>query len=198
MHNSDDNYTAPIFDAKPEETEYSTDSFAQAMQGIEPLRQDKIKHTNSPIRKAKDKSYHREQATADISDVIDGLSTQSVNSVDSDQALNFACTGLQLKTINKLRKGHLPWEQGIDLHGLSVEQARSELSHFIRNSHHQNKHVVLVVHGKAYSQSGSIPVIKSYVNDWLRQLNEVLAFSSAQAKDGGTGALYVLLRRKER
>ena len=116
MHNSDDNYTAPIFDAKPEETEYSTDSFAQAMQGIEPLRQDKIKHTNSPIRKAKDKSYHREQATADISDVIDGLSTQSVNSVDSDQALNFACTGLQLKTINKLRKGHLKHIANRDLY----------------------------------------------------------------------------------
>ena len=91
----------------------------------------------------------------------------------------------------------MPWEQGIDLHGLSIDEARDQLSNFIRSCYYQGCQTVLVIHGKAYSQSGSLPLLKSYTNDWLRQLPEVLAFSSAQAKDGGAGALYVLLKRKK-
>jgi DNA-nicking Smr family endonuclease len=53
----------------------------------------------------------------------------------------------------------------------------------------------MVIHGKAFSQSGQQPVLKSYVNDWLRQLPQVLAFCSAQPKDGGSGALYILIKQ---
>ncbi len=186
-----------IFDAKPDLPENPPDTFAKAVLGVAPAKQDKVNLRIKPsIKKRLDKSYHREQATQDMTQVSDGLSTESVDIVESDQALHFASAGIQLKVMIRLKKGHMPWEQGIDLHGMSIDEARNQLSHFIRSCYHQQNQVVLVVHGKAYSQSGSAPILKSYTNDWLRQLPEVLAFSSAQAKDGGTGALYVLLRRK--
>ncbi len=187
-----------LFDAKPDLESEDLDCFSEAIQGVKPNKQDKIGR-NSTIRLTKnaDKAYHREQATVDTSQISDGLSTESVDIVESDQALLFAAPGIQLNVIKRLKKGHIPWEQGIDLHGFSIDEARDQLSNFIRSCYYQGCQTVLVVHGKAYSQSGSLPLLKSYTNDWLRQLPEVLAFSSAQAKDGGAGALYVLLKRKK-
>jgi DNA-nicking Smr family endonuclease len=184
------------FDARPQ-IDDDNDTFAQAIQGVTPLKQDKVDlRSKGSMKKNADKAYHRDQAVQDTMQVADGLSSESVDIVESDQALNFAANGVQLKLIKRLQKGHLPWEQGIDLHGLSIDEARNQLSHFIRSCFYQHCQSVLVIHGKAYSQSGSMPLLKSYTNDWLRQLPEVLAFSSAQAKDGGTGAVYVLLKRK--
>ncbi len=198
MPDFDEPHLAPIFDTKPDLPEKLADNFAEAVEDITPFSQDKVNlYLKKKLSKRSDKAYHRDQATQDISQVADGLSTETVAMVDSDQALHFSAPGIQLKTLQRLRKGHLPWEQGIDLHGLNIEDARNHLSQFIRSSYQQQKQIVLVVHGKAYSQSGSSPMLKSYTNDWLRQLPEVLAFSSAQPKDGGTGALYVLLRRRK-
>lgn len=188
----------PLFDAKPELEDDDFSCFSEAIQGVKPNKQDKIGRTSTKkLTKSTDKSYHREQATQDTSQISDGLSTESVDLVESDQALFFASAGIQLKVIKRLRKGHMQWEQGIDLHGFSINEARDQLSQFIRSCYYQGCQTVLVVHGKAYSQSGSVPLLKSYTNDWLRQLPQVLAFSSAQAKDGGAGALYVLLKRKK-
>lgn len=195
---NDPHFNDPLFDAKPDIEDEDFSSFSQLVDGITPIAQDKV-HIALPgkLRKNAEKSYHREQAIQDTAQLNDGLSTESVDIVDSDQALFFATQGLQLKVMKRLRKGHIPWEQGIDLHGFTIEQARDQLSHFIRNCYYQGCQCALVVHGKAYSQSGSVPMLKSYTNDWLRQLPQVIAFSSAQAKDGGAGALYVLIKRKK-
>jgi DNA-nicking Smr family endonuclease len=55
--------------------------------------------------------------------------------------------------------------------------------------------VVRIIHGKGNTSLGKMPVLKGRVNSWLRQKNEVLAFCSARPNDGGTGAVYVLLKR---
>ncbi|NRA21966.1 MAG: Smr/MutS family protein [Oceanospirillaceae bacterium] len=186
-------------DEKPDSSDLASDSFADTVKGIHPYRQDKVNlRTHKRLAKSKDKTYQRLQATLDNRSISDGLSTEAVDIVDSDQSLLFGAQGIQIKLLKRLQKGQIPWEQGVDLHGLSIDQARDHLSDFINSSFHQHCYVVLVVHGKAFSQTGSLPILKSYCNDWLRQLPQVLAFSSAQAKDGGTGALYVLLRRKKR
>lgn len=56
--------------------------------------------------------------------------------------------------------------------------------------------VVRIIHGKKNSSEGKMPVLKGKVNSWLRQKSEVLAFCSARPNDGGTRAVYVLLKRK--
>lgn len=141
--------------------------------------------------------YRREVAQQQSQNLCDGLSDEIKQLVDSEETLLYAANGVQLSTIKKLKQGHTPWQQGLDLHGFSVDQARDDLSRFIRDAKRTQARCLLIVHGKALSADGTPPVIKSYVNDWLRQFPEVLAFVSAQPRDGGTGAVYVLLKQNK-
>ncbi|MGB2129845.1 MAG: Smr/MutS family protein [Marinobacterium sp.] len=188
----------------PPDDDHEIDSeidFASAMSGVTRLKHDRHEGAATPRAHLKAKrdnasTYRRQAAEREVEQVIDGLSSEARDILDSNDELLFAAPGVQFATLKRLRKGHIPWEAGLDLHGYSVDQARDELSRFIRDASRQQLRVVLVVHGKAYTQPGQPALLKSCANDWLRQLNDVLAFSSAQPRDGGTGAVYVLLKRK--
>ena len=90
--------------------------------------------------------------------------------------------------------GKNPIENHLDLHGMTVVEARQTLLQFIAECEGSGIRNVLVVHGKGYSSPNNKPVIKAYVNHWLKLSPTVLAFCSAQPSDGGTGAVYVLLK----
>ncbi len=96
----------------------------------------------------------------------------------------------------RLKRGQIAWEAGLDLHGYSLDEARLELEGFLKEAVGSRMRCVLVVHGKAWGSTADYPVIKSHVNAWLREWPTVLAFCSAKESDGGTGAVYVLLRRR--
>ena len=95
----------------------------------------------------------------------------------------------------RLKRGQIAWEAGLDRHGYSLDEARLELEGFLKEAVGSRMRCVLVVHGKAWGSTADYPVIKSHVNAWLREWPTVLAFCSAKESDGGTGAVYVLLRR---
>jgi DNA-nicking Smr family endonuclease len=86
----------------------------------------------------------------------------------------------------------------IDLHGLNRDQARAELSAFLAESLHQGKRCVRVVHGKGLSSPQKISILRQLVRSWLMQRIEILAFCQAQPRDGGEGALMVLLRAQKK
>ncbi|BCA94557.1 DNA mismatch repair protein MutS [Legionella antarctica] len=112
----------------------------------------------------------------------------------SDTVLSYCNPGVPIKRFRALKNGMIPWEARLDLHGLKTEAARDSLSQFIQAEANKNKRCLLIIHGKGGHQ-GAPPVIKNLVNRWLPQFDEVLAFHSAQAKDGGHGAVYVFLKR---
>ena len=173
--------------------------FRQAMDGVEPLQDDRAAlRANAPLRRPRhEQAYRRAAAESESQQFIDGLSLGAVEIVESEQELLFASPGVQIRQMKKLRRGHIPWQAGLDLHGYRLEDARDELSAFIRDCTTRGLRCVLVVHGKASSSgAGTPPLIKSHVNDWLHQLPQVVAFCSSAPQDGGTGALYVLLRQK--
>lgn len=118
-----------------------------------------------------------------------------VEPVTPSQALLFFLPDLPPRAVSKLKKGEYEWQAGLDLHGYNLEEARQELENFIHDAMAERMRCVLVVHGKAWSGVADYPVIKSHVNAWLRELPEVIAFSSAQPADGGTGAVYILLKK---
>lgn len=114
--------------------------------------------------------------------------------IGSEEQLFFKRSGLQNKRIKQFVRGHIYQSDCLDLHQMTVEQARSAVLSFLLYSHERNYTCVRIVHGKGrLSPSGS--KLKNYVNCWLMQISWVLAFSSAHQRDGGTGAVYVLLRR---
>jgi DNA-nicking Smr family endonuclease len=108
--------------------------------------------------------------------------------------LSFRRPGVRDQTLRQLRRGRFPVEDELDLHGLNQAAARDQLAEFIASSRHAGLRCVRVVHGKGYRSGARGPVLKIAVNTWLKRHADVLAFTSARAIDGGTGAVYVLLR----
>ncbi len=114
--------------------------------------------------------------------------------LDVDDALSFRRPGIGTDITRKLRKGHWSIQREIDLHGLRREDAREALAAFIRLAVRDGVRCIRVVHGKGLGSPGKTPVLKSKVQGWLVQKNEVLAFVQARADEGGAGALVVLLK----
>ncbi len=108
--------------------------------------------------------------------------------------LSYCNAGMPRKRLKELKNGEIRWETRLDLHGLRPDAARDALCQFIDKHHQSGYRCLLIIHGKG-GRLDEEPVLKNHVNHWLQQLPQVLAFHSAQARDGGTGALYVLLKR---
>ncbi len=115
--------------------------------------------------------------------------------------------GLDKRTAERLDKGRLPIEARLDLHGMMQNAAHGALIFFIQQAWASGKRCVLVITGKGgrshtssmserYEESG---VLRRSVPRWLNEAglrDKVLKFSYAQPRDGGEGALYILLRRR--
>lgn len=112
-----------------------------------------------------------------------------------EESLFFARSGLQQRLLRRLKRGDITPQMKLDLHGCTIAEAGEELAAFLSEAQKTGLHCVSVIHGKGYRSSDGRPVLKTQVNYWLRDSPSVLAFSSAQPRDGGTGAVYVLLRR---
>lgn len=96
--------------------------------------------------------------------------------------------------LRKLRRGEYAVDSEIDLHGLSGAEAKAELREFIANAAGRGIRCVRIIHGKGKRSGPRGPVLKNIVNNWLQRSDAVLAFGSARAVDGGSGAAYVLLK----
>lgn len=111
-----------------------------------------------------------------------------------EDVLSYTGNGIQKRLMLQLKRGNLPIGDRLDLHGLTVEQAHQQVIQFLQHSQTNGYRCVLVIHGRGARSAGNIPVLKMNVNRWLLDHPDVLAFHSAQIRDGGTGAVYVLLR----
>jgi DNA-nicking Smr family endonuclease len=109
-------------------------------------------------------------------------------------ALSFHRAGVRVQVMRRLRRGLYPAEDELDLHGLTQTAARDSLADFIARSRDSGRRCVRIIHGKGYRSGARGPVLKTAVDLWLRRHTDVMAFTSARAIDGGTGAVYVLLR----
>ncbi|MFP5384050.1 MAG: Smr/MutS family protein [Gammaproteobacteria bacterium] len=151
-----------------------------------------------PVRRRLDRETVRaRQAAASESRTDDsGLAgtLAHITPVAADARLEFHRTGLQLRQWQKLRKGQIPWQLAVDLHGATRAEAMSAVNRLISQAQEEQANCIRVVHGKGQAADGL--TIKADLNHWLRRHDQVLAFCSALPGDGGAGALYVLLRRR--
>lgn len=111
-----------------------------------------------------------------------------------DTVLSYAHARVPTKRFQALKKGQITREATLDLQGLNTEAAREALCQFIETQAQKHERCILLIHGKD-AKKGAPPLLKNLINQWLPQFNEVLAFHSAQNKDGGSGAVYVLLKQ---
>ncbi len=174
------------------QAEQELSGFKDAVKHVKPMKNDRIDLYAHPenTRPFKDKNqYDEDISQSDLSD-----EWQSAE-VSGEEFIFFARPGLQLKTQKQLKQGKIIVEDHIDLHGLTINEARETLLEFINYAKKQQIRCIRLVHGKGYRSNTQKPVLKNKVNNWLRQHPDVLAFSSAQAKDGGNGALYIIIKK---
>jgi DNA-nicking Smr family endonuclease len=108
---------------------------------------------------------------------------------------DYVAPGVDRREIRKLRRGEHTVRGRLDLHGCSVAEAGHSVKRFIDNSRHARHRCVCIIHGKGLNSAGGVSLLRGPVRDILMRTASVLAFASAPTSDGGTGAVYVLLRR---
>jgi DNA-nicking Smr family endonuclease len=169
--------------------------FQEAMRDVKPLIQTKIiPPVISTLTLAR---FPRPSSPANNYAILFPFSDYEVlESVNSDSTLEFFRPGVQRKILRKIRLGQYNIEATLDLHGMVVEEARTALSDFLFHCLDQGIRHILIIHGKGRNLDK--PILKNKLNHWLRQTDDILAFCSATAKRGSSGALYVLLRRSHR
>jgi DNA-nicking Smr family endonuclease len=117
---------------------------------------------------------------------------------DTDEYIEGLAQGVDKGLLQKLKRGDFSLQAHLDLHGLLADAAKLELERFLTESRRRGHRCVLVIHGRGLHSKDQEPVLKNRMSQWLARgklARIVLAFATAKQSDGGTGAVYVLLRR---
>ncbi len=164
--------------------------FRAALDDTAPLKQDRVMPHRRRPRPLPTQS-RRDEAEV-MANLLHG--GPDLASIETGEELVFARPGVRASVMRKLRRGEYSVSAELDLHGHNVEQARAALGRFLIAASGSRQCCVRVIHGKGLRSPGKRPVLKARVYNWLRRRDEVIAFSSARPVDGGTGAIYVLLK----
>ena len=175
--------------AKKTLTSEDRDLFRHAIGKVRSVNSDKVllNQENKP------KPYPKQRAVHVDSYLIDSA-TPDIEKVGLEDSLSFIAPGLQNNVLKKLRRGYFGLDAEIDLHGLTSNAAKKQLLHFLHDCVETGCRCVHIVHGKGYRSADNHPILKNNLNSWLRQHKDIQAFCSAPPKDGGTGAVFVLLQ----
>jgi DNA-nicking Smr family endonuclease len=121
--------------------------------------------------------------------------TPPVSDIDDDPSASYVAPGVDRRELRKIRRGeHVP-VQRLDLHGMKSAEGIAKVKRFVDVAQTTCR-CVAIVHGRGLGSKDNIAILKPRVRDALRQHTAVLAFADAPPNDGGTGAVYVLLKRK--
>ncbi|MAI11773.1 MAG: hypothetical protein CBD27_07095 [Rhodospirillaceae bacterium TMED167] len=180
---------------KPERNADDAELLKQAFQDVTPLPGRTINHAinrtvpTPPTPKISKQSGTRERHAHPISSRADA---------QLPEIRHGDAPGLDKRSAQRLKRGQMEIEARLDLHGLRQEEAHRALTSFIAGAHSAGKRCVLVITGKGQVSEGG-GVLRTIVPRWLNQApnrTRVLSFTHATPTDGGTGAIYVLLKRQ--
>jgi DNA-nicking Smr family endonuclease len=181
---------------KPDETRV----FFEAMADVTPLNRSRDIVARTPdvnLRPSHPAPDDELEAMAHLSDLVSGAAEMDIRF--SDEYIEGCVQGFDQKLMQKIKKGQFPVQDYVDLHGLTKQEAEIRMRDFLLQSHRFGLRCVLVVHGRGLNSQDNIPVLKERLPIWLNRSpvkRFVLAFSTAMPYDGGTGAIYILLRKR--
>jgi len=172
--------------------------FLEAVGEVAPVRVQKARAPAPPPPTAGQLRVPTEEAEslARLAELVSPEGTFDIT--DKEATIEAAVQGFDARVMKKLRAGEFSAQARVDLHGLNREEARDALERFIQASRVAGHRCVLIVTGRGLHSKDQIPVLKQGVQTWLtrgRSARQVLAFCTARPADGGSGAVYVLLRR---
>lgn len=166
-------------------------SFREAMRGVRRLR-----HTEKHIPSAPKPPPRARFTRADQQEVLKEslLPPSDEAALATGDELAFRRPHIPESVLTKLRRGHFTVDAEIDLHGMSGAEAKAAMREFLTEAVTRRMSCVRIIHGKGRRSGPRGPVLKNVVNQWLQRIDNIQAFGSARQVDGGSGAVYVLLR----
>jgi len=168
--------------------------FLSAMDGVEQITE--RGEAPAPNPRLPEMIDENAEALAELAEMVAGQGDFTV--ADTDEYIEGAAPGIDSRLLRSLRRGDFSLQGRLDLHGMTQVQAKEAVDRFLTDSRRTNKRCVLIVHGRGLNSPDQVPVLKERMREWLNQKRlgkTVLAFATARPQDGGTGAVYVLLRR---
>jgi DNA-nicking Smr family endonuclease len=174
---------------KPKLDENEARLFREAMSDVKPLRQEP--NAATPRRRPVRARFAHASRFASLHDSLHDSTIDPF--VGSREELSFKRPGVPDNVLRKLRRAEYRISGELDLHGLTVDQARHALKAFLAAALARHAVCVRIIHGKGLRSGHQGPVLKSLVSGALKRTSAVIAYVSARPADGGTGALYVLL-----
>ena len=184
-------------DVVEQNADLEEDLFQMAMADVEPIIREPASSNGrgvSPTRVA-EQDPHAE-ALSRLEDLVRGGEGFIIS--DTAEYMEGVGYGVNPDVARRLHQGDFSIQAHLDLHGLVAADAKEALERFLKEALLSGKTAVLVVHGRGLS-SPAEPVLKTKVKEWLTAgpwRKWVIAFTSAMACDGGTGATYILLRKR--
>ncbi|WP_372621329.1 DNA endonuclease SmrA [Alteromonas stellipolaris] len=170
-------------------------SFFAEMQDVKPIKPSNkalLHDTESAIAEKKRRAARQRSEREKLKSP---LSLEGVTPVKPDDFILFQQPGIQDGVFKKLRMGKYPLEETLSLSGMTIEQSRDALYKAITDSHKRGVRALLIKHGKGEESKPFPAYKKSFVNHWLLELEEVIAYHTAQPVHGGFAATYVLLKK---
>jgi DNA-nicking Smr family endonuclease len=194
--------------------------FRESMKGVKPLKKSKVipqvhekkslkpHHPKEltppplPTQDNLDKQYHSLQKKLNpykpvYENVTINYSEDLEEPITSESILKYKTENLSPAHVSKLNKGDIRIDSKIDLHGLERFEAQDRLHRFLEHAKSHGLKNLLIIHGKG-SKHGETPILKQHLYLWLRHYPALLAMHSAHPKHGGSGALYVLLKKPQK
>ena len=173
--------------------------FKSALGGVKPIPESNRFVPNAPPglnAKVKPAAKPRTQAEDNAAVLMESLSDQFEvdHLLEDDPSLSFSRSGIGADVVRKLRKGHWPVQDELDLHGMRRDAARNAIGEFLHRAGKRKLRCVCIIHGKGLGSAGGEPVLRSMVHSWLEQKDEVIAFCAANVDGRSHGALIVLLK----
>lgn len=165
-----------------------SDLFRQSVGEVKPVRNNRLIFERKKSSRLKNNHTHYDRNDKSID-------SQHPYTIKANDKLSFKRPGIQQQLFRKLKRGQIPVEMELDLHGLTSNAAKKELIRFIDYCFSENIRCIRIIHGKGKGSENNLPVLKNNLNQWLPQISNVLAFCSAQPFDGGLGAIYVLIKK---
>ncbi|EKO3431407.1 DNA endonuclease SmrA [Vibrio fluvialis] len=169
------------------------DLFQQMMGDVNP-----IKHDTAELKKnysVSEAQLAKRQAAVSLSDGDpDYLSIDHAPMIKPDDLIEFKRDGVQDGVYRKLRLGKYPIQARLDLHRKTLKEARDEVVSFLKQCMTMDIRTVMIVHGRG-EKSNPPALMKSFVANWLSQIQDVQCAHSAQRFHGGSGAVYILLKK---
>ena len=170
-------------------------SFFEEMSDVKPLAQtDKVALTNKNTETLAQR-LKREALIAEVEKDDNGLTVEKVEPIDPHDFIEYKQDGVQQGVYKNLRLAKYQIDVTLNITHMKFDHARVTLYNTIKDCHERGIRTLLVQHGMGLNSKPFPAFLKSYVNQWLRQIDMVIAFHTAQKQHGGLASVYVLLKK---